>query len=129
MKMSAKNIASGVVEIAKQEGAKKAASGLFTYLKKHNSLKLLPLVVLEIDKAAEAEGLVMATVVSKEALDQGQKNQIIQKIKQATGSTEVSLQNRVDPSIIGGIRISYGDKVLDLTISRQLSDLKTYITK
>lgn len=123
MKVSAKNIAISALAVAKTDGVEKATAGLFGYLRSHNSLKALPLVLLEIDRAAEAEGVVMATVVSRETLDLEQKVEIVKKIKRISGASDISLKNQIDSRIIGGVRISFGDKVIDLTVKHQLDQL------
>lgn len=129
MKVSAKNLALSTLAVAKSEGVKKATAGLFDYLANHNSLKLLPLILLEIDKAAETEGLIMATATSAKALDQHQKVEIINKIKDVSGIKNVSLENQVEPTLLGGVKISFGDKVIDMTVKHRLEELATILRR
>ena len=123
MKVSAKNVALSTLEVAKESNIKQATEGLFAWLKAKNAMKLLPLILLEIDRAAEAGGLVVATVVSARELSTDQKLQVIQRIKKVSGADNVNLENKIDPKVIGGVRISFGDRVIDMTVKFKLVQL------
>lgn len=69
-----------------------------------------------------------ATVYSKELLPISDLN----KLKNNLGmkhNRKVKIENIVDPSIIGGLRIEYEGHVLDETINNHLQTLKNNLTK
>lgn len=124
MKVSAKNLALSTLEAAKESKIRLATEGLFSWLKLNNAMKLLPLILLEIDRAAADQGLVVATAVSAKPLLEDQKLKIIEKIKKISGGRDVIFENKIDPKVIGGVKISFGDKVIDLTVQHKLDKLR-----
>jgi len=70
---------------------------------------------------AEAE-VISAIVLSKDALAALQ-----QKLNVVTGK-DVILSTKVDPSIIGGLIIRLGDKLIDGSVVRRLSDIRSALT-
>jgi F-type H+-transporting ATPase subunit delta len=65
------------------------------------------------------EGLVITAV----KLNTKDKAKLEQKLTNITGKT-IKLHNKVDPSIIGGMLVRVGDKVIDGTVESRLSELK-----
>lgn len=124
MKSSAKDIAIATLEVAEKEGSKTAAKGVFNYLKKRNQIKMLPKVLVELSKAEEAAGRVVARVSSASALSVDQKHNIISKIKKISQAKEVAIEEYIDKSLIGGIKISFEDKIIDQTIKSRINKLK-----
>lgn len=70
----------------------------------------------------EREGLLHAMVFSPYPLD-GLYDQIQSKLQEITGR-EVRLEERLDRSLIGGIKLKLGDLVLDASIRGQLERLR-----
>ena len=71
----------------------------------------------------EHRGILRAEVVSAVALDQQQTEYIVKQIAEAANK-EVRLQVRVDPTVVGGLVIRIGDRVLDGSIASRLSGLR-----
>ncbi len=94
--------------------------GFLQYLKKENSLDLLPEIVRELENKIDEERL-MATVISSVALTKSQEKDI-EKIMFDKFATK-NLQFKVDTDLIGGIRIQIGDEVLDLSFQNKLDHL------
>lgn len=69
------------------------------------------------------KGIEEATVTSAHPLTDGQREEIRTKLVGVTGST-IEIQEQVDPSIIGGIKIRVGDKQYNGSIAYQLEQLK-----
>jgi F0F1-type ATP synthase delta subunit len=46
-----------------------------------------------------------------------------------SGANDVSLENKIDPKVIGGVRISFGDEIIDLTVKNKLKQLAQKLTK
>ncbi|MGH8972521.1 MAG: ATP synthase F1 subunit delta [Acidimicrobiia bacterium] len=69
------------------------------------------------------EGLVRAGVTTARKLDADLAEALRAALEQRTKKTVV-LHERIDPGVIGGIRVNLGDSVLDGTIRRGLQDLR-----
>lgn len=71
-----------------------------------------------------SEGNVLyAIVTSTEALIEDEKKRLTEKLEKQTGK-RVETEYRVDKSLIGGIRVSYGNYVLDGSIKGSLRRLR-----
>ena len=71
----------------------------------------------------EAHAIVRATALTAIPMEEGQKEALIKKLSALTGKT-VELENRIDPGVIGGIRLRYGGVQLDDTIASRLETLR-----
>ncbi|MGA2172098.1 MAG: ATP synthase F1 subunit delta [Sedimentisphaerales bacterium] len=112
----------------------KAFSGTFSELTmncmmiaaKHNRLKFLPEIVACFDRLwDEHHGFVPVKITTSEKLD----DERIKKLSDDIASSlkrKIRIESSTDPSIIGGIVIRYGDKIIDNTIrTRLLNAVKT----
>lgn len=73
--------------------------------------------------ANEARGIVKAEVTSAVELSPDQEARLVAKLSQTTGK-RIELSKNVDPSLVGGLLVRIGDKVIDGTIRGQLSALR-----
>lgn len=67
----------------------------------------------------EAKGIVEADVISASPLDARQQEALSARLSQMTGKT-VALRMRIDPSVIGGLRVDMNGQRYDNTISHRL---------
>ena len=72
--------------------------------------------------------IVTAHVVSSTPLDKDLRAKVL-KLVESTGGNSVDLQEKVDPSIIGGLIIRVGDKQIDASIARKINELKNDFSK
>ncbi len=70
------------------------------------------------------KNIARVTVTTTQPLTQENKEEIIKKIKSDYQLSEVQLEEKIDKSLIGGMVLRMGDKQLDASIRRQLSDIK-----
>lgn len=75
------------------------------------------------DLVREYKGEVVAEVTSAVPLTGEERTMTIQRLQELTGK-RVLLREKVDPSIIGGMRIIVGDKLLDLSLRGHLERIK-----
>lgn len=68
-------------------------------------------------------GIVSVTAVTAVALSSAQQDKLSRKLAQITGK-EIQLRNRIDPKILGGIRLDYDGKRLDNTVSHRLDTIR-----
>ncbi len=87
-------------------------------------LFVLPALLRELRKRiAEHKGEVTADVVSAKALTQAQSDKL-QKALSASVGREVQLNTTVDESLIGGLVVKVGSKMIDTSIKSKLSALQ-----
>lgn len=73
--------------------------------------------------AAKANGQVAAEVVSAEKLSAAQVSQLKAQLKKSVGS-DVELAQIVDPSILGGLIVKVGSRMVDNSLRTKLQNLK-----
>lgn len=73
--------------------------------------------------AASSTGAQVATVRTAVALSEDQKARLQKALKSRTGG-EISLQEIVDPSVVGGAVTTIGDTVIDGTVRARLAKMK-----
>lgn len=97
---------------------------IVTLLVERNALEQLPVVAAAYGEIAERErGIVVAEVVTAVELTDALRASLTDKLNSAVGRP-VTLRERVDGSILGGIVIKVAGRVLDGSVSGQLSDLR-----
>ena len=105
----------------------------------HVSRPVLGLLMLLVDKRREPvldniieefakyrdehEGRVHARVTTARPLPDAEMKRLVAVLEKRTGKS-VDLHEKIDPAVIGGIRVNLGDHVLDGTVRRRLEDLR-----
>ena len=69
-----------------------------------------------------------ATVTSAVPLDESQTVEIADKLSTAMGK-KIIVETKLDSSIIGGLVIRVGDRLIDASTRGQLGSLRTHIAK
>jgi len=69
-----------------------------------------------------------ATVISATSLDESLRSEVIKFIEKH-GDKKAELEEKIDESIIGGAIIRMGDKQLDASVSREISELRQLFNK
>lgn len=72
---------------------------------------------------AQARGEASAEVVSAKPLSDAQRNAIVDSLKQAVGS-KVSLNARVDKTLLGGLIVKIGSRMVDTSLKTKLAQLR-----
>ena len=67
-------------------------------------------------------GIVPVLAVTAVALTGEQTRKLTEKLTAITGKT-VELENRIDPSVLGGVRLDYDGKRFDGTVKNRLDDI------
>jgi F-type H+-transporting ATPase subunit delta len=73
---------------------------------------------------AARRGEVSAEVVSAVSLDGKLENEVRSAIAKVAGSDKISLSMRVDPSLIGGLVVRVGSRMIDTSIKTKLNRLE-----
>lgn len=77
-----------------------------------------------IDEVARRNGQVSAEVVSAVALDATRQKSVKETVSQIAGSKNISLSLRVDPSLIGGLVVRIGSRLIDTSLKTKLNRLE-----
>jgi len=97
--------------------------GLLNLLIENKRLPLLNLVAKEYVVIYDfLKGVEVAQITSAVPLTKELEAEILKKIKESVGK-EISMNNVIDPSIIGGFIIRIGDKLYDSSVSSRLKNL------
>lgn len=75
----------------------------------------------------EARGIADATVYSVRELSEAEKLKLEESFAKRLGKAAINLENVVDPSILGGIKIRVGNTIYDGTISGKLNRISKSI--
>ena len=71
----------------------------------------------------DQEGVVFATVTSSAPLDKKQETEILARLRLATGK-KIEAQFTLDPALIGGVKATFGNTVLDGSLRGGLASLR-----
>ena len=76
----------------------------------------------------ERNGVEEAVITTAHKIDEPFRNKIIKLVEQKTGN-KVELEERIDPSIIGGFILRYGDNQIDTSVERDIEPLRREFDK
>ena len=97
--------------------------GLINLLIENKRLSLLNLVAKEYIVIYDfLQGVEVAQITSAVPLTKELEAEILKRIKESIGK-EISMNNLIDPSIIGGFVLRVGDKLYDSSVSSRLKNL------
>lgn len=82
-----------------------------------------------IDEVKEYKKIGVAYVTTPTALTDALKAKIEQKLLDTTGYVKMEMNYEVDESLIGGVRIRIGDRVVDSSISTKIDELAKDLRK
>lgn len=93
-------------------------------LARNRRLFILPAIIRAFRRMlARRRGETAAEVTSAQKLSAAQRAALAAQLKQAVG-TEVSLTDRVDPSILGGLVVRVGSRMVDSSLRTKLQRLR-----
>jgi F-type H+-transporting ATPase subunit delta len=100
------------------------ASNLAKLLIESNRVRDIEAIVEEYERLAdEAAGRVRALVTTAIELEPQDRDRIAAQLSKRLNK-EVKLRVAVDPRILGGLRLQYGDHVIDGTVATKLQQLR-----
>lgn len=105
----------------------KLAEAIAQYLTQKRRTKELDGIIRSLASLREQDGVVEATVTSAFPLSQDLKRNIRALITAQRSAKQVVINEIVDPSVIGGLKIETGEHQLDVTVQTKLQSLKQAI--
>lgn len=113
----------GIVTDLLSRQAEPATTALVRYAVRQSRSQLVEHLDWLVEQVAAERGRRVADVVSAVELDEDQRDRLAQSLSARLGRP-VTLRTAVDPSLIGGLKVTVGDTVLDGTIRRRLDALR-----
>jgi F-type H+-transporting ATPase subunit delta len=128
-KQMATKYAHDLYELANDKTLLAEAKFLLQLAEKHREADL-PAILREYVELAKEDkrNLMMADVTTALPLTDGQEQALAEKLAAMTGKT-IKIRQHVDSGILGGIVVRVGDKLLDGSLSHQLSVLQADLLK
>lgn len=104
--------------------------GLIQILTRNKRINLLGGVAgAYVDLYNNSKGVKVATVITAVAITPEIQATVLSKVKQMTGSENVTINNIIDERIIGGFIFRVGDLQYNASIANQLGNLKREFSK
>ena len=103
---------------------------LIQILTSNKRINLLGGVALAyVDLYNDSKGVKTATVITAVTLTPEIEAKVLSKLKEMTGSDNITINNTIDESIIGGFILRVGDLQYNASIANQLGNLKREFSK
>ena len=116
--------AAAITAIAAKMGLGATMANTLTLMASKRRLFVVPALMQSLRaKIAEDKGEVTADVVSATALSASQSKKLAASLKATTGKT-VTINATVDESLIGGLIVKVGSKMIDTSIRSKLNSLQ-----
>lgn len=113
-----------IAALATRAGFSAELSNTLRLLARNRRLFTLPQFVAKLrGLIAEARGEVTADVVSAQELSKDQQERLVSTLAEKTGK-KVKLNTRVDETLIGGMIVKLGSKMIDSSIRSKLASLQ-----
>jgi|WetSurMetagenome_2_1015567.scaffolds.fasta_scaffold00819_12 F-type H+-transporting ATPase subunit delta len=132
MKITAKQYATVLLESLEGRDEKQTGEVLKKFaevLLSNNHLSLFPGIIRFFKEAWDKKhGTAEAEIVTARKISQLAIAELEKFIKARAGSNEVELKEKIDPSLLGGVVLRYGNKSLDLSLKNKLSEIKRQLT-
>lgn len=120
-KPTIKELATVILELSEKTSEQKLAKVTASYLQQERRTGELDAIMREVKELRKKKtGLTEADVTSAFPIDATVKKQI----KQLFGQN-VLINETIDKSVIGGVRVETNEKYLDLTVRNRLNQLKS----
>jgi len=115
-----------ILSILKNADADKLTQNFVCTLAANGRLAALPQIVkFYQEEHARRQGQISAEVISAVSLDEKRKGAVKKIVGRIAGSDKVFIAMRVDPSLIGGLVVRIGSRMIDTSIKSKLNRLET----
>jgi F-type H+-transporting ATPase subunit delta len=116
-----------VNELADRLGLTELAKNAVGLLTRRKRMSALPGIASELDRLSDQRaGIVRATVVSAEPLNEAFAQKLTDELKSMTGK-RIVLDQRHDPELLAGLIIRIGDQVIDGSARTRLAELSAHL--
>lgn len=113
-----------VAAVADRMGLSPVLKNTLALMAENRRLFALPHFLKALDRlVADARGEITAEVITAQPLNAEQTDRLVRSLGEKSGKT-VKLNSRVDESLIGGMIVKLGSKMIDTSIRSRLSSLQ-----
>jgi F-type H+-transporting ATPase subunit delta len=113
-----------IAALGERAGLQALVRNFLGLLAKNRRLFVLPQVIdAYLTELAARRGEITAQVIAAQALTEAQRLRLDEKLRHAVGS-KVSIEMRVDPSLLGGLIVKLGSRMVDASLSSKLHRLQ-----
>ncbi len=114
-----------LVEIASKAGFSKTTTGfLGTMAENGRANEILGAVVAFDDLFASHRGVKRAVAITAKEMNADQRQRLESILAKAVGS-DVELETKVDPALVGGIQLRIGSQLIDASVASKLDRMNT----
>jgi len=113
-----------IIALAERAGLQPLVRNVLGLMAKNRRLFALPAVIDGfLTELAARRGEVTAQVISAQALSETQRQTLDERLRRAVGG-KVAIELRVDPSLLGGLIVKLGSRMVDASLSSKLHRLQ-----
>ena len=110
------------------KGAHEASNSFISLIMDKRREEHLPAIASQFIQLYDKEkGIARATVYSAIPLGDTVMDQLRKYLSTLLQSENIELINVIDSSVIGGMVVRYGDKLLDMSVSRELKEMRKHL--
>ena len=133
MKITPKQYVEALLETVKgknEKEIKKIISDLVHVLAANNDLGKAELIISELNKIwNKTEGILEVEIKSANELEKDTVKMVSEYLEKKTGSKKIVISQEIDKDLLGGVLISFEDKIIDNSLRNQLYNFKNKIVK
>jgi F0F1-type ATP synthase delta subunit len=118
--ISRRKLAKFVADRLQHGEADDAIRQVAAYLLETKQTRNIGLLVRDIEELLSEDGVIVADTVSARPLSREDKAAVVALL----GGREVQLREHIDPTVLGGVRISAPGRRLDATLKHKIDSLK-----
>ena len=123
-RFSAENKAAGLAAIAEKAGFHPTTRKFLGLLAANHRVSILPAIIASFERlAAAARGAVSAEVTTARPLTAEQQSGLAAALRLALGK-DPEIETRVDPALLGGLKVRVGSRLYDASLKSKLDQLK-----
>jgi F-type H+-transporting ATPase subunit delta len=115
---------------AKGDDEQKVIDAFMTVLKRTGTLSRGTAIIAELTQMLEqSENILRPVVTSADPLTQEQVQALTAQLQKKYEGSIIEIDQRIDPTVLGGVSIRVGDMLYDDTLKNKLLTLKNTLTQ
>ncbi len=124
-KSSHKDIARAISNLSGNLSSARLSRALASYLARERRTSELDAIMRELTRQRAQDGVLEANVTSAFPLSDSVKREL----RKLAGNDKLVLNETIDKTVIGGVRMETSEAMLDLTVRNRLNTLKQGVVK
>jgi len=114
-----------IIAILEKAGANSLTIKFLGAVAENGRLFALPQIIQAFaDEVARRNGQISAEVISAVSLDDKRRKAVEETVSKLAGSKNISLEMKVDPSLLGGLVVRIGSRLFDTSVKTKLNRLE-----